>query len=94
MKKEVKGSILIENIKRCYVGLVIKLPCPICGTTLKADLGNDYFSYPVIPSTEKVCFYCEKCDDADKDCEFILPVTLKSCDLVMEYDPLEIRKEI
>jgi hypothetical protein len=87
--KKIEGNIDISGIKRCYVGdAVIKVKCPDCKTNLERDYSEyDYLSYPEVGEyTEN--FWCTECD-----CEFILPMNIKSATITIEYDESKVIKD-
>jgi len=93
MKVTVKGAVDIEGIKRCYVDTEVKIACPNCDAELTTYLGDNYLSYPVVPGSDTIHFYCIECDENYKNCEFLLPVYLESCEITMSYDPIELKSE-
>lgn len=63
MESEIKGTIVTEEIKRCYIkGAIFKEICPKCKNEMITDLGDDYLSYPENNSEQTIGLYCEKCD--------------------------------
>ncbi len=53
------------DVKRCYMPIVIKAPCPKCGTVVTRDLSSHYESYPVFNEDTTLSMY----HDGDEDGE-------------------------
>jgi C4-type Zn-finger protein len=61
--REYKGSINLENEKRCHSGILFNEECPVCGTECVWDGSDTYLSYPRVGSIESVSLFCHKCDE-------------------------------
>lgn len=71
----------INEIKQCNLDIVVKVKCPSCGSELIADLNSNYLSYPVVGHKDTISFYCEKCDENEKNCDYSLPIKIVSSEL-------------
>ena len=94
MEKTISGTIEIEAIKRCYViGAVIKTECPVCGSGLETDLGDNYLCYPEICEAITIGFYCKKCEDNGVDFpEYEINAKVVSAVMTVEYDLSSIKQ--
>lgn len=66
------------ELKRCYLPIIFRAKCPVCGKECVKDCNSDYLSYPWINTPTKVNFYCVSIvDDKDIEHEFSINVILK-----------------
>ena len=77
-----------EEIKRFYFDGKIKLNCPECKSQLIYDFSTSYLMNPVIGIKDGIGINCEKCDEV-----YYLHLTVKSIDVVIEYDEKNITKD-
>ncbi len=91
--KRVEGTICAEGPKRCYVDIVIKLPCPECGSELGHDFNGSYLSHPEVGDECNANFYCEKCDEDGKPCEYNLVVKITKYAIELEYDETSLKHD-
>lgn len=86
---KIEGSVDLSGIKRCYVAnAVITIKCPDCKTKVQRDYEtDDYLSYPEIGEYNEN-FWCTECD-----CEFSMPIHIKSAVITLEYDESKIMKD-
>ena len=88
MKETLKGKLDISGIKRCYVNMEIKLPCPNCGEEIAWEGADTPLYYPKQYDDDSVSLYCEPCD-----LTFVLPITILGSTLEIQFDRTKIKEE-
>lgn len=78
-KTKFKGEIDVSGIKRLYADIQIEADCPICGSTCKVDLNDDYLSHVEVGEETDLYPYCEFCND-----HFTLPVRIEKISITLK----------
>ena len=86
--KQLIGKFNTEEEKRFRFDGIIKIECPSCKAEMKKDFNRDHLYYQKQGSESEMYFCCQNCDS-----EYLMPFTLKSVDVVLEYDETRLKKE-
>jgi hypothetical protein len=70
---------LLGDVKRAYLGFVVKRKCPHCGAIATVDFKNDYMSYPDMGEQDFTIYCNDGCEE-----EFDIRIRL-TCTATMEF---------
>jgi len=81
MKKLIGKFTQADEIKRFYFNGEITVKCPKCKSMMVHDFSDQYLMHPEIGKKDVIGLNCEDCDEV-----YYLNLTVKSIDVVIEYD--------